>query len=100
MVVATFATTLFGEELSVGITFINGVVAGPSGVHVTVEFMVDSGAQYTLLPHDVWNTIGLSPKRRERFTLADGTHIERDVSECHLTLPQGDGHTPVILGEP
>jgi hypothetical protein len=35
-----------------------------------------------------------------RFTLADGTVIERDISECRITLPQGDGHTPVILGEP
>ncbi len=26
--------------------------------------------------------------------------IQRSVSECHLSLPQGDGHTPVILGEP
>ena len=33
------------------------------------------------------------------FVLADGTAIERDVSECHLALPQGDGHSPVILGE-
>ena len=34
------------------------------------------------------------------FILADGTHIERDVSECYIRLPQGEGHTPVILGEP
>jgi hypothetical protein len=34
------------------------------------------------------------------FALADGTLIDRDVSECHIALPQGDGHTPVILGEP
>ena len=33
------------------------------------------------------------------FALADGTLIDRDVSECHIALPQGDGHTPVILGE-
>jgi hypothetical protein len=33
------------------------------------------------------------------FALADGTLIDRDVSECHITLPQGEGHTPVILGE-
>jgi predicted aspartyl protease len=33
------------------------------------------------------------------FTLADGTMVERKVSECHITLPQGEGHTPVILGE-
>ena len=33
-------------------------------------------------------------------TLADGTTIERHVSECHIALPQGAGHSPVILGEP
>jgi hypothetical protein len=33
------------------------------------------------------------------FTLADGTQISRAVSECHLSLVEGDGHTPVILGE-
>jgi aspartyl protease family protein len=33
------------------------------------------------------------------FTLADGTTIERNVSECHIALPQGDGYTPVILGQ-
>jgi predicted aspartyl protease len=32
------------------------------------------------------------------FSLADGTLIEREVSECHISLPQGEGHTPVILG--
>jgi len=42
----------------------------------------------------------LSPKRAMTFTLADGTTIERKVSECHVALPQGEGHTPVILGEP
>jgi hypothetical protein len=44
--------------------------------------------------------LGLSPKRRLDFTLADGTRLSRAVSEAHLTLPEGDGHTPVILGEP
>jgi len=62
--------------------------------------LVDSGASYTLLPLDVWQRIGLTTRRRMTFTLADGTTVERDVSECHITLTQGDGHTPVILGEP
>ena len=61
-------------------------------------FLVDSGATYTLLPYEDWQAIGLSPKRSMTFTLADGTTIERKVSECHIELPQGDGHTPVILG--
>ena len=82
-----------------GIVFIEGTVTGPAG-RATLKFLVDSGATYGLLPYDVWRSIRLAPKRPVRFTLADGTEIERQVSECYIELPQGDGHTPVILGEP
>ncbi len=60
---------------------------------------MDSGATYTLLPLEAWQAIGLKPVRRIQCVLADGTTIERDVSECHLSLPQGSAHTPVILGQ-
>jgi predicted aspartyl protease len=83
----------------VGLTYIDGVVSGPTGVSRAVRFMVDSGAKYSLLPLADWRAIGLEAKRRMTFALADGTMIDRDVSECHIVLPQGDGHTPVILGE-
>ena len=83
----------------VGLTYVEGVVTGPSGVSRTVRFMVDSGAKYSLLPLADWRAIGLTPRRRMTFALADGTMIDRDVSECHIALPQGEGHTPVILGE-
>jgi predicted aspartyl protease len=82
-----------------GLTYIEGVAGGPAGAR-TVRFLVDSGAKYSLLPEDEWRAIGLVARRRLTFVLADGTTIERDVSECHIALPQGDGHTPVILGEP
>ena len=82
-----------------GITYIEGVVTGQRKKQVTVRFLVDSGASYTLLPHKDWRGIGLRPKRSMTFTLADGTTVERQVSECHIVLPQGEGHTPVILGE-
>jgi predicted aspartyl protease len=55
---------------------------------------------YNLLPHEDWRAIELSPKRSVTFTLADGTTVERQVSECHIALPQGEGHTLVILREP
>jgi clan AA aspartic protease len=82
-----------------GITYVKGTVSGKGRKKRELKFLVDSGASYTLLPDDVWRDLGLKPKRRMSFTLADGTEIERDVSECHIKLPQGDGHTPVILGE-
>ena len=84
---------------AMGLTFVDGIVAGPTGARRSVRFMVDSGAKYSLLPLSDWSAIGLAPKRRVSFVLADGTVIDRDVSECHITLPQGDAHTPVILGE-
>lgn len=81
-----------------GITYLEGKVIGPRGEE-TIRFLIDSGATYSLLPQTVWNAIGLKPKRKYTFTLADGTSIEREVSECYIVLAQGEGHTPVVLGE-
>ena len=80
-----------------GVTYIEGVVIGPGG-EAEVRFLVDGGATYTLLPEKTWRKIGLAPRRRVTFTLADGTAIERNVSECFIKPPQGEGHSPVILG--
>jgi len=84
----------------VGITFVEGTLTGPTNKQARVCFLVDSGATYTLIPHDTWKVLDLVPKRTVTFSLADGTQVSRTVSECHLSLPQGDGHTPVVLGEP
>jgi len=81
-----------------GITYIVGRVRGPSGEE-EVRFLVDSGATYTVLPEKVWKRIGLTPMREHEFVLADGTTLKRKVSECYISLPQGEGHTPVVLGE-
>lgn len=83
-----------------GLTFVEGTVRGPKGERSGVRFLVDSGATYSLLPHEVWTAIGLEERRKMTFVLADGTTVTRGVSECYLLLPQGEAHTPVILGEP
>jgi len=82
-----------------GITYIQGQVKGPRGKEADVKFLVDSGATYSVLPKEVWQAVGLKPKRQMTFTLADGTCIERSISEVYLVLPQGEAHTPVVLGE-
>ncbi len=82
-----------------GLTYIEGEVTGPSGKTGRVNFLIDSGATYSLLAERDWRAIELVPKRMMSFTLADGTRIERHISECHVQLPQGECHTPVILGE-
>lgn len=68
------------------VTRVEGTVTGPAGQTCRVDFLVDSGAVYSLPPDDVWRAIGLSQKRAMRFRLADGTPVERQVSECHIAL--------------
>src|SRR5205085_2697577 len=81
-----------------GLTYVMATVTGPAGKSARVKFLVDSGAEYTLLPFAFWKAIKLVPKRAATFTLSDGTTIDRQISECHIALSLGDGHTPVILG--
>jgi predicted aspartyl protease len=83
-----------------GITYIEGTLTGPTGRREKVEFLVDSGPSYSLLPSAVWQSLELEPKRTVAFTLADGTRVQPNVSECHVALAGQDGHSPVILGEP
>lgn len=82
-----------------GITEIEGTVTGPGGKRVAVIFLVDSGATFTVLPQKVWREIELVPADAITLCLADGTHIERKMSECWIEIPQGARSTPVILGE-
>ena len=83
-----------------GLTFVEGQVRGSEGQEATLEFLVDSGPLYSLLPIDVWQSPGLRSFREERFVLADGTSVGRSISYCYVAWPQGEGYSPVILGEP
>ena len=82
-----------------GLTHVDVVVTGAAGKSARVRLLVDSGAVYSLLPSKTWKAIGLRPKRTMTFDLADGTQVERRVSECHFALREGEAHSPVILGE-
>ena len=81
-----------------GFTKIKATVGGPKGKE-TLNFLVDSGAMYTVLPATVWKKIGLTPKRTLGFILADGTKIKRKISECRFRYGKLDGTTTVVLGE-
>ena len=82
-----------------GLTYIEGTLRN-DGQEASVTFLVDSGARYTVVPHDVWRHLGLTAERAQEFVLADGTIVERSIAHCQIELPQGRTPTPVILGEP
>ena len=80
-------------------THVEGIVTGAAGEPRSVRFLLDSGTKYTVVPLEDWQALGLTSKRRATFVLADGTHIDREMSECHIALAQAETHGPVILGE-
>ncbi len=85
-----------------GLTYVRAKASRPAGRGrpINVRFLVDTGAVYTVLPEHIWRALKLKPQRTVEFTLADGTRVTRAISECYIELPQGEAHTPVILGEP
>jgi len=83
-----------------GITYAPVTVTSSRGRRARVRMLVDSGAVYSLLPRKTWRRLGLKPKRKEAFQLADGSTVERQVSECLIRYGRAEAHSPVILGEP
>jgi predicted aspartyl protease len=83
----------------VGLVYIEGIVKN-QGKEEKVRFLVDSGAFYTVLKKEIWQRLGLKEISKSNFILADGTVIERGISETILELPPyGERHTPIVLGE-
>jgi len=81
-----------------GLVYISGIVKN-NEKELEVNFLVDSGAMYSLLKKEVCDFLNLKPKREAEFILADGTRIKRKISECYMIFPFGEGHSPVIIGE-
>ena len=70
------------------------------GKAITLSLIVDTGALYSVLPEAVWRALRLKPRDRAEFTLADGTVIARDVSDCRFALQGKTAPSPCVLGEP
>ncbi len=64
-----------------------------------VEFLIDSGAVYSLVPGKILDTIGIEPYKEMSFSLADGTTIKRRISSAFFEFQNESGPAPVIYGE-
>jgi clan AA aspartic protease len=68
------------------------------GRRIEVRMLVDTGTVYSVLPSEVWQALRLRPMDRAEFTLADGSVISRDVSECRFEIQGKTATSPVVLG--
>lgn len=83
-----------------GLTTVTLTITNPENKKtLTEEFIVDSGAFYTVLPRRMVEELGLKPNFRQEFTLADGTKITRPVGSAYITFQGKKTASPVVLGK-
>ena len=67
--------------------------------YADVEFLVDSGAVYSVVPGKVLDELEIEPYKEMSFSLADGTTLKRRVSSAYFELEGEGGPAPVVYGE-
>lgn len=65
-----------------------------------LEWLIDSGAVYSLAPTDVLQRLGIAPHRQVTLTLADGSKRTRDVGAAYFEYKGIGGAAPVLFGQP
>ncbi len=84
-----------------GLTYIQATIANPARPKkgARLKFLVDSGAAYSLVPTAVLRRLGIKPRTKRTFILADGTSVERRMGHALFRYDGQEGASPVIFGE-
>jgi clan AA aspartic protease len=85
-----------------GLTVLKIEVGNPANPAVTesIEFLVDSGAIYSVVPAKILRKLGIKPLVKEEFRLANGELITREKGCAIFKYGKKIGGADVIFGEP
>ncbi len=85
-----------------GLTVLNIDVGNPGNPSVTipVEFLIDSGAIYSVVPAKTLKKLGIKSLVKEEFRLANGEKITRKRGGALFKYGKKIGVADVIFGEP
>ncbi|MEW6381964.1 MAG: aspartyl protease [bacterium] len=84
-----------------GLTVLEIEVGNPANPEVRekLEFLIDSGAIYSVVPAPVLEKLGIKPLTEQAFRLADGTKIVRKKGVAIFKYRDMIGGADVIFGE-
>ena len=85
-----------------GVTVLAVDVANVSSPDVTerLEFIVGSGAVYSVVPAPVLERLGILALKQDRFRMANGAYIVRRRGAALFRFGEWVGGADVIFGEP
>ncbi len=75
------------------------IAATLRGPFEEIEALVDTGAFYAWVPGSVLKRLGLQPSGRRRFVLADGTIIDRDITDMAIRIDGEVRYAVCVFGE-
>lgn len=84
-----------------GLTALELEIGSPTNPDVTekLEFLIDSGAVYSVVPTPILERLGIKPLAEQTFRLADGTKIVRKKGIALFKHGDRIGGADVIFGE-
>src|SRR5437773_1945416 len=84
-----------------GLTHIRARISNPARPRsfAMVQFLVDSGAIYSVIPAAKLKRLGIEPHSSRTFILADGTEIRRRLGDATFRIGKHFGTSTVIFGE-
>lgn len=85
-----------------GLTVLEIEVGNPAKPDTTekVEFLIDSGAIYSVVPRRILKKLGIKPIVKQEFRLANGEKIIRDKGIALFRYQHRVGGADVIFEEP
>jgi predicted aspartyl protease len=69
------------------------------GRQTSLQMLVDTGALLSIIPGQRLRELGIEPRERRTFKLADGREIEREVGEARFHYDGYEGISKVVFGQ-
>lgn len=65
----------------------------------TLEALVDTGASFSVVPRPILDRLGVMPREKVSFQLADGRSLQCDVAQTEVRIDGRTRTTLVVFGE-
>lgn len=83
------------------VTYLNIKVTNPQNGRkgLTRRFLIDSGAVFSVVPDQELRRLGIKPDAKQKFILANGQEIEKEIGEARFAWKETARTAPVVFGD-